>query len=248
MKLKLKWNYNTYSLLYTKRMKVLAFDTETTGLPENYNALVTDSSKWPHIIQLSFIVFDTTSKEILEYSDRIIQLASTVRIPPESIAIHQITRERSEREGIQLSYALVEFAEAIKNVDLIVAHNLSFDKKMLLVELHRQQMPNCFIRANGNAIKEYCTMQETVQLCKIPTPNKKYANLGQFKWPRLNELHKQLFHCEPSGTHNAIADVMICLRCYVLLNCNYDIASDEEVKVVFRCLYASYCVGVAPAS
>ena len=48
-------------------MKVLAFDTETTGLPESYNASVTDSSKWPYIIQLSFIVFDTEEKEILDW-------------------------------------------------------------------------------------------------------------------------------------------------------------------------------------
>ena len=224
-------------------MKVLAFDTETTGLPENYNASVTDSSKWPYIIQLSFIVFDTEEKEILDYSDRIIRLASTITIPPESTAIHQITRERSEREGISINEALAEFSEAVKLVDVIVAHNLSFDKKMLLVELNRQKMPNCFIRPNGNGngvwVKEYCTMQNTIDICKMPNPNKKYAE--QYKWPRLNELHKHLFGNEPKGTHNAIADVMICLRSYVYLNCNYDIAIDQEVKMVFRHLYASYC-------
>ena len=224
-------------------MKVLAFDTETTGLPESYNASVTDSSKWPYIIQLSFIVFDTEEKEILDYSDRIIRLPSTITIPPESSAIHQITRERSEREGISISDALCEFSEAIKSVDLIVAHNLSFDKKIMLVELNRHRMNNCFIRPNGNGngvwVKEYCTMQNTIDICKMPNPNKKYAE--QYKWPRLNELHKHLFGSEPKGTHNAIADVMICLRSYVYLNCQYDIATDSQVKMVFRHLYASYC-------
>ncbi|CAB4801206.1 MAG: 3'-5' exonuclease [Actinobacteria bacterium] len=225
-------------------MKVLAFDTETTGLPQNYNALVTDSSKWPYIIQLGFIVFDTTTKEILEYSDRIIHLPNEVTISPESMAIHKITRERSIREGIPIRQALIEFTEAIQMSDVIIAHNLSFDKKMILAELNRQHLPNCFIHPDGFSVKEYCTMQESIQLCKVPNQNKKYAAQGQFKWPRLSELHAHLFHCEPAGTHNAIADVMICLRCYVYIHFKYDIATDEEVKMVFRCLYANYCVGV----
>ena len=222
-------------------MKVLAFDTETTGLPESYNASVADTSKWPYVIQLSFILLDTETKEILEYSDRIIKLPTTVRISPESIEVHKITRERSEIEGINIRYALIEFIEAIKDADIIVGHNLSFDKNMLLVELNRQRLPDCFIKLNLN---EYCTMRETVQLCKLPNTVAKYAD--QYKWPRLNELHKHLFQTDPSGTHNAIADVMICLRCYVFINCKYDIATDPEVKIVFRSLYANYCMGVPP--
>jgi DNA polymerase-3 subunit epsilon len=229
-------------------MKVLAFDTETTGLPENMNAMMTDSSKWPHIIQLSFILFDTKQKEILEYSDRIIKLPGTISISPISISIHKITRERSESEGIYIRQALLEFTEAIKEADVIIAHNIAFDKKVILAELSRQQMPNCFVRANTynepEPIPEYCTMKETIDLCKIPNPVTKYAD--KYKWPRLNELHKHLFHTEPMGTHNAIADVMICLRSYIYLTCNYDIAVDEDVKMVFRCLYANYCGGCTP--
>ncbi len=228
-------------------MKVLAFDTETTGLPENMNAPMINSAKWPYIIQLSFILFDTEQKEILEYSDRIIKLAGTVSISPESVAIHQITRERSDREGIHIRVALLEFAEAIKEADIIIAHNIAFDKKMILAELSRQQLPNCFLRVDHLPKPEYCTMLENIDLCKIPNPIKKYVDLGQpYKWPRLNELHKHLFHTEPTGTHNAIADVMICLRSFIYLEFKYDIAIDEDVKIVFRCLYANYCGGAAP--
>jgi DNA polymerase-3 subunit epsilon len=225
-------------------MKVLAIDTETTGLPKDYNALVTESSKWPHIIQLSFILLETRSKQILDYSDRIIKLSPDVEISPDSIAIHQITRQRSDAAGIPIHVALMELRDAMKEADIIIGHNLIFDKKMVLVELNRQKMPNYFINSVGNSIKEYCTMRETVDLCKLPSAVQKYAN--QYKWPRLNELHKHLFQTEPSGTHNAIADVMICLRCYVFINCKYDIATDDEVKMVFRSLYANYCLGALP--
>ena len=222
-------------------MKVLVFDTETTGLPTDQNAPLTDSAKWPYIIQLSFIVFDTVSKEILEYSDHIIQLDASVDISPGSIAIHQITAQRSQNEGIPIQYALAQLAENMSEADIIVGHNIIFDKRILMVELVRNKMKNCLYR-NGKAIPDYCTMKRTTALCKLPAVNKITGELyANYKYPTLSELHTQLFCRKPRGTHNAIADVMICLRCYIMLTEKYDIASDDEVKLVFRSLYASYC-------
>jgi DNA polymerase-3 subunit epsilon len=222
-------------------MKVLVFDTETTGLPFDQNAPLTDSAKWPHIIQLSFIVFDTATKEILEYSDRIIQLDSSIQIVPESIAIHQITHERSQAEGIPIKLALAHLAENMSEADIIVGHNIIFDKRMLMVELHRNHMKNCLYR-NGLPIPEYCTMKRTIEVCKLPAFNKLTGEIYKnFKYPTLTELHTHLFCRKPRGTHNAIADVMICLRCYIMLNYKYDISTDGDVKLVFRSLYASYC-------
>ncbi len=31
----------------------LIFDTETTGLPKNYNAPLTDADNWPRLVQLA---------------------------------------------------------------------------------------------------------------------------------------------------------------------------------------------------
>ena len=46
-------------------MKVLVFDTETTGLPKVKKTLVyMRLSKWPHIIQLSYIVYDSDKNDI----------------------------------------------------------------------------------------------------------------------------------------------------------------------------------------
>lgn len=223
-------------------MKVIVFDTETTGLPTDYNASFTDSSKWPHIIQLAYIVFDTETKEILDYSDKIIKLDESVQISPESIAVHKITRERSENEGIPMNEALNCFLEWIKTIDIIIAHNISFDKKMVIVECCRNQINNgfCFYR-NRKPIKEFCTMKNSINICKIPAINKKTGQTYN-KYPTLTELHTHLFGVAPKGTHNAIADVMICLRVYIKLTDLYDIANDDEVKLVFRTLFNSYCV------
>jgi len=222
-------------------MKVIVFDTETTGLPEDYTASFKDSSKWPHIIQLAFIVFDTETKEILDYSDKIIKLDQSVQISSESIAIHKITRERSEKEGIPIKNVLDYFINWLTDVDIIIAHNISFDKRMVIVESYRNQIQNVFVNKDGRQMKEYCTMKNSTNICKIKTINKRTGTTYN-KFPSLSELHAYLFEVAPKGTHNAIADVMICLRCYIKLTDLYDIVSDKKVILVFQALFNSYCL------
>lgn len=37
---------------------VLFFDTETTGVPKNYNGQMTDLDNWPRVIQLAWALFN----------------------------------------------------------------------------------------------------------------------------------------------------------------------------------------------
>jgi DNA polymerase III epsilon subunit-like protein len=223
-------------------MKILVFDTETTGLPVSYNSPLSDLSKWPFIIQLSYIVFDTIKKEVLAFKDHIIKLDDNCLITPESIAVHKITRERSQQDGIPIQIALEEFSTIIATVDIIVGHNIVFDKNMLTVEFQRNQLKNSLYR-DGIPVPEFCTMIQTVDKCKLPFQNKrKYNSQRDYKWPTLTELHYHLFNSIPNGTHNAIADVMICLRCYVYLQDSYDVAFDTNVDLQFRNVYAMYCL------
>ena len=68
-------------------MKIIVFDTETTGLPKKvvktpkptpqeeegvqpvpYAVVQETETIWPHIVQFSYIVYDTTINEILKIS------------------------------------------------------------------------------------------------------------------------------------------------------------------------------------
>ena len=40
----------------------LIYDTETTGLPKNYNAPLTDSDNWPRLVQLAWQLHDAKGK------------------------------------------------------------------------------------------------------------------------------------------------------------------------------------------
>ena len=72
------------------KMKVIVVDVETTGLPINKKASITDDNNWPNIIQISWITMDTDSinDNIIKIYDYIIKLPEGKTIPQDSIKIH----------------------------------------------------------------------------------------------------------------------------------------------------------------
>jgi DNA polymerase-3 subunit epsilon len=205
------------------KMKVLVFDTETTGLPIGRNPSIMDAHKWPHILQLSFILFDTETKQIITMRDDLIRIPPEVEITPGSEAIHHISRVMCEANGIHINDALNYFNKALSNADVVVGHNISFDKRMIMVECSRSNKYQKFT-TNGVRKEEYCTMKKGTDVCQITmtTPN----GGTYLKFPTLSELHQKLFDYKPLGTHNALIDVLICLRCYVKLVDGYDFMAD----------------------
>lgn len=52
-------------------------------------------------------------------------------------------------------------------------------------------------------------MLESVDLCKLPG---RYP--GNYKWPKLIELHNHLFGCDFEGAHDALDDVKATVKCF----------------------------------
>lgn len=204
-------------------MKVLVFDTETTGLPIGRNPSIMDVHKWPHILQLSYILFDTDTKKIITMNDDLIRIPPEVEITPGSEAIHHISRVMCEANGISITEALNYFNKALSNADVVVGHNISFDKRMIMVECKRSNIYQKFT-TNGVQKEEYCTMKKGTDICQIVMT----AQNGDsyLKFPTLTELHQRLFDYKPHGTHNALIDVLICLRCYVKIVNGYDFMAE----------------------
>ena len=191
-------------------MKILVLDTEPTGLPERVNnkyPTIENVDKWPYVIQLSYILYDTETRTMIDCQDNIIKLPSHVKISSESTNIHGINRSLSNRKGIPIVEAINYFVRAVGEADCIVAHNLSFDKRMIQVELHRLNEIDYLIGK-----KEFCTMKSNIEYCAI----KAVGRNGDiyFKYPKLSELYHKMFGIIPKGTHNSMVDVLICLRCY----------------------------------
>jgi DNA polymerase III epsilon subunit-like protein len=212
-------------------MKLLIVDTETTGLPKHRKQPIENTSDWPHIIQLSYILYDTTKNKMIVMHDWIIKIDSSVIVSPESEAIHGISYNKSRSEGILMQDALIYYNICMDNADVVIGHNLVFDKSMIQVEGIRNQIP--MFTQN---ILEYCTMLKSIYTCKLLTISKQYPFDSYYKWPTLVELHKHLFNgVSPSGVHNSWVDILVCMRCYYLIEHQEDLyITSHGFKMKFK--------------
>jgi DNA polymerase III epsilon subunit-like protein len=211
-------------------MKILVFDTETTGLPTEKNASILLTEKWPYIVQLSYLLYDTDQAMVIDYIDRIIKLPHNIKIPKESTDIHKITNEMCAEKGVDIKRELIDLNSVMLKADIIVAHNLSFDKNMIMVECLRHKIIQNFTQ-NSMRKPEFCTMKNSVNICKILTYRK--DGRSYYKYPKLMELHKHLFGDVPEGLHNSMVDVLACLRCYGKMKLDIDLnAKSHSLKIL----------------
>ena len=220
-------------------MKILVFDTETTGLPEK-NASIYDKNNWPYIVQLSYVFYDLCSNNLIT-KDNYINIPENVDITEDSFKIHKLSREFLNNNGINIKDALIDFNNALANSDLVVGHNISFDKRMIFVECLRnnvdQNFTKCIFRYNKHTKitkPEFCTMKNTKEYCNIIKLTK--TNKSYYKLPKLTELYIKLFPDSPipNDLHNSMVDVLCTLRCYLKYAYNIDIIGiNEKVYELF---------------
>lgn len=206
-------------------MRVLVFDTETTGLPKKRQANYRESNDWPYIVQLSYILYNANTGNVEVENDHIIRMSYGVTIPEESSKIHGITNEISMSRGIDIKYAIREFIRCYKICDVIVAHNIKFDRDIILAESWRNKIRNPYQRVTPPI--EYCTMKHGAEICNIRRQNI-YTGEICIKPPKLVELYQKLFNDTPKGLHNSMIDVYVCLRCYFMISGNIDICKANK--------------------
>jgi DNA polymerase III epsilon subunit-like protein len=204
-------------------MLVTIFDTETTNLP-GARYLTNDTIRlWSHVVQFSYIVYDTDEKKTVVVRDFIIKLPPGVLITKESSDIHGITKEITDEKGVEINGVLAEFMDWCNKSELIVGHNVEFDYNMVCAELMRIKNDEFkdYLDKFKSFNKFFCTMKTTVDICKI----KKISRQGKEynKYPSLLELHKHLFGSEPKNLHNSLVDVMVCFRCFHMIKFGIDL-------------------------
>ena len=214
-------------------MIALVYDTETTGLPKKRCASLKDDGNWPHIVQMSWLLCNTETGEILAVKDYIVRLAEHLSIPPASTNIHGITNEIMREKGISIKKVLKDFDKDMKQAQYLVAHNLNFDKTITRVEMYRSGLPNSY---KINNIIEVCTMIDGARICNIVKMNKWNKKL-ETKPPKLIELYQTLFKETPKNLHNSLIDVFVCFRCFYKMIQAQDIFDvNPKFKERFRSL------------
>jgi DNA polymerase III subunit epsilon len=182
----------------------LFFDTETTGLPNNWNAPASDTRNWPGMVQLAFHIYKSNGI-FVESQDYIIKPDNYI-IPADVSRIHGITTERANREGHELSVVLSNFQILLAKTESLVAHNMDFDEKILGCEFYRVTGRDPLVTK-----PKFCTMKSpsVIEYCAIPP-----IRYGSYKWPKLSELHFKLFGTYFEEAHNANVDIKATARCF----------------------------------
>ena len=183
----------------------LIYDTETTGLPKNFSAPVSDSDNWPRLVQVAWQLHDDMG-ELIEVKNFIVR-PEGFTIPYNAEKIHGISTKRAQEQGVDLAFVLEEFNKAVAKSEYIVGHNIIFDINIMGAEFYRTQMETSLMDE-----KSIDTKNEGTEFCAIPG-----GRGGKFKWPTLTELHVKLFKEGFSAAHNASADVEATTRCFLEL-------------------------------
>ncbi|MBN2337862.1 MAG: 3'-5' exonuclease [Acidobacteria bacterium] len=178
----------------------MIIDCETTGLPRSWKAPVTDLENWPRVIQLAWALYDGTDA-LLESVVRLVR-PDGFDIPHEAQRVHHISTERALLEGRDLREVAADFSAAVARAEVIVAHNIKFDEKVISAEYLRLNQALPF-----QSKKRVCTMERSTEYCRIPGP---YG----YKWPTLSQLYRALFLSDYQEAHDAGADVAACARCF----------------------------------
>ncbi len=173
----------------------LVFDTETTGLPKNFDAPLSDTENWPRMIQLAWQMHDDNGN-LIENQDFIIK-PEGFDIPFNASRIHGITTQIASEQGEDLEKVLHLFNEAVGRAKFGVGQNIDFDYKIVGAEFFRKDIDNRL-----QELPKADTMILGTKFTAIPM-----GNSGRLKPPKLEEIFEKLYGYKFAEAHNAAADV-----------------------------------------
>src|SRR6478736_6480820 len=181
----------------------LIFDTETTGVPHNKTAPITDLDNWPRLVPLAWKLHDGKGKLISQQN--YIVRPDGFNIPYKAEQIHGISNKRAQQEGIDLKEVLGYFITDLARTKVLVGHNIEFDINIIGAEFIRTSFaPEQFLSLQkvdtGIASTEFCQLQGGIG--------------GKLKMPRLVELHQKLFGKDFGDAHDAAYDVAATARSF----------------------------------
>lgn len=178
----------------------LIFDTETTGLAR-FDLPLSDLRQ-PRIVQLGMLILDENDTVVNEVG-LLIKPEGFV-ISPEMTAIHGVSQERALKYGVSIETGMLLFSQFASCCDILIGHNLKFDKFLIDCELQRLVD---FEKVFDNK-SEFCTMLSTTGILNLTQKN------GRPKWPKLSECYGYFFNEILVDAHDALTDVRACARIY----------------------------------
>ena len=192
---------------------LLFVDTETSGIPRDWNQPYARRDAWPHILQLAWVVCTPDGMEIKAENYYI--SPSDYDLSPESGAIHGLTPAFLHAHGQSRHAVLQRLHRDLTHYQpLVVAHFMQLDFHMMGVGFHRSGLTNPLL-----GLPLFCTMRATGPLLR-------HASQG---FLRLGELYQRLFKEPQLREHDALADSRAAARCYFEMR-RQGIITDETMR------------------
>lgn len=179
-------------------MKYLFFDTETTGLVDfSLNPRV-DFSKFPFLVQLAWILYDSDTYQT-SYNDYII-FPENFEIP--AGMVHNITQDIAMANGRPIVEVLKKFTSDLHAANMYICHNVQFDRVILQTECMRNDL--YFLYQLLSDKPNFCTMTG-------------YKDIIKKDRVKLSELYFRIFKKELEGAHDALVDAMTTFKIFMTL-------------------------------
>lgn len=184
---------------------ILFFDTETTGFVNDRFPL--DHEDQPYIVQMAAELCDDAGEPVAGFS---FIIDNGVDIPARAAEVHGITAERAAQMGMSPEFVLVAFTHLYQRADLVVAHNIKFDRALVEIAIGRHYKRLMPLRK-----PLFCTMEASAPIINLPPTEKMVAaGINKPKAPKLAEAVKFFFDEDLDGAHDAMVDVTACRRVY----------------------------------
>jgi len=196
-------------------MRVMVFDTETTGLP-----LFSEPSEHPgqpHLVQYAATLFGPDRQEI--NSINLIIKPDGWEISPEVAAIHGISHERALAEGVPEANAVAAFLAMTACADVVCAYGIPFDTRILRIAMLRAGKTKDECDLFAATLNKHCVQKQATPIVKCPPTDKMMAaGRKTFKTPTLTEAIMAILGEELPGAHDAAVDVAATAKIYFAMN------------------------------
>jgi len=191
---------------------ILFIDTETSGIPKNWNAPYFDDGAWPHVVQIAWEIFSQDGTRI-KSENHYIQ-AVDFQVDPASVKVHGLDERFLNENGEKRADVFRALASDLAQYQpLIVGHFVEFDNHMMEMGFRRAGL-----EYPGRDLPKFCTM----------TAGRIYGS--RFYRPRslrLDELYAVLFQKPLENHHDAQTDARATADCFFEMLKKGDIARES---------------------
>jgi DNA polymerase-3 subunit epsilon len=181
---------------------VLFIDTESTGVPD-FSAPA-EAAHQPNLVQLAWILADARTGRELRVASTIVRPVGWT-IPADAIAVHGITEEMARKFGRALPFVLADFADVLDDAEMLVAHSIDFDRRIVSTAAHRSP-------GSGHSVLQHLRDLRSEKRLRCTLAENRSLSLSGQRFPSLLEVHQHYFGSAFESQHDALADVRACAR------------------------------------